>query len=305
MADRLEFTAKLAGILENGKEQDYRMSFSEVEEYFKEDDLNEEQLALVCEYLMSQKVIVSGFVPRKGEIKEVADGDVSGNQEGINEAANKGPLKGRDALSNAEKEFAKEYLRDIESMRPKTEEEMLLKKLMPQVVEIAMDLKRPEIPLGDLVQEGSMALLLGVQKLREPAEIIWEDEEEESEEFISSEEYSRDATLEEDDLEGEALERKLLEEVRSTILTMIEEQTETKARDKKMVSKVSDLDEIIQKMKDDFGRKVSVEEVAEQSGLSPDEIANILKLAGEDAPEEDEDINDLFHVVENGEMPKE
>ncbi len=287
MADRLEFTAKLAEILEKAKGQQSRMSYLEVENYFKEDNLSQEQLALVCEYLMSQKVIVSGFTPRMGEIKE---------------EANQTALKGKEALSKAERDFAEDYLKDLKNMHPKTEEEEFLKDLMPQVVEIAMELKRPEIPLGDLVQEGSVALLLGTQKFWEPAEIIWEDEETEENAFMV--EDDTDAL----DLGDEALKTQILEEVRAAICTMIEEQTETKARDRKMVSRVSDLDEIIQKMKDDFGRKVSVEEVAEQSGLSPEEIADILKLAGEEAPEdipEDSEITELFHVVENGEMPKE
>ena len=287
MADRLEFTAKLAEILEKAKGQQSRMSYLEVENYFKEDNLSQEQLALVCEYLMSQKVIVSGFTPRMGEIKE---------------EANQTALKGKEALSKAERDFAEDYLKDLKNMHPKTEEEEFLKDLMPQVVEIAMELKRPEIPLGDLVQEGSVALLLGTQKFWEPAEIIWEDEETEENAFMV--EDDTDAL----DLGDEAFKTQILEEVRAAICTMIEEQTETKARDRKMVSRVSDLDEIIQKMKDDFGRKVSVEEVAEQSGLSPEEIADILKLAGEEAPEdipEDSEITELFHVVENGEMPKE
>lgn len=287
MADRMEFTAKLAGILEKAKGQQSRMSRSEVEEYFEEDNLSEEQLALVCEYLMSQKVIVSGFAPRTGQIKEETSQKV---------------LQGKEALSKAERDFAEDYLKDIQNMNPKTEEERLLKDLMPQVVEIAIELKRPEIPLGDLVQEGSVALLLGTQKFWEPAEIIWEDEEIEEDIFAGEDEGD---VL---DLGDEDLKIQILEEVRAAICTMVEEQTETKARDKKMVSKVSDLDEIIQKMKDDFGRKVSVDEVAEQSGLSPEEIADILKLAGEEAPEdlsEDSEITDLFHVVENGQMPAE
>lgn len=287
MADRMEFTAKLAGVLEKAKGQQSRMSRSEVEEYFKEDNLSEEQLALVCEYLMSQKVIVSGFAPRTGQIKEEASQKI---------------LQGKEALSKAERDFAEDYLKDIQNMNPKTEEEELLKALMPRVVEIAIELKRPEIPLGDLVQEGSVALLLGTQKFWEPAEIVWEDED--AEEDILAMEDGDDAL----DLGDEEVKNQILEEVRAAICTMVEEQTETKARDKKMVSKVSDLDDIIQKMKDDFGRKVSVDEVAEQSGLSPEEIADILKLAGEEAPEdlsEAGEITDLFHVVENGQMPTE
>lgn len=40
-------------------------------------------------------------------------------------------------------------------------------------------------------------------------------------------------------------------------------------------------------MKEEFGRKVSVDEVAERLGISEDEIEDILKLAGEEVKDEE------------------
>ena len=40
-------------------------------------------------------------------------------------------------------------------------------------------------------------------------------------------------------------------------------------------------------MKEEYGRKVSVDEVAERLGISEDEIEDILKLAGEEVKDEE------------------
>ena len=77
MADRMEFTAKLAGILEVATEQGNRITLEEVEKYFEEDHLSEEQIGLVCEYLMSQKVVVAGFQQKSGQIIEKEEPGVS------------------------------------------------------------------------------------------------------------------------------------------------------------------------------------------------------------------------------------
>ena len=44
---------------------------------------------------------------------------------------------------------------------------------------------------------------------------------------------------------------------------------------------------IIKSMKEEYGRKVSVDEVAERLGISEDEIEDILKLAGEEVKDEE------------------
>ena len=67
---------------------------------------------------------------------------------------------------------------------------------------------------------------------------------------------------------------------------MLESHTEEKRRDKKMVERVNDLDETIKSMKEKYGRKVSVDEVAERMGITEDTVEDILKLAGEEVKDE-------------------
>ena len=70
MSDRLQFKEKLDGVLGLAKSQEHHISLEEVEKYFEEDHLSQEQMNLVCEYLMSQKVAVAGYVREKGTVKE-------------------------------------------------------------------------------------------------------------------------------------------------------------------------------------------------------------------------------------------
>ena len=82
-------------------------------------------------------------------------------------------------------------------------------------------------------------------------------------------------------------EEEILEQVRAGMMASLESQTEVKRRDHKMVEKVTELDEAIKSMKEEYGRKVSVDEVAERLGISEDEIEDILKLAGEEVKDEE------------------
>ena len=55
-----------------------------------------------------------------------------------------------------------------------------------------------------------------------------------------------------------------------------------------MVHKVSDMDETIRNMKEEYGRKISVDEVADRMQISENDVADILKLAGEEIKDDEE-----------------
>lgn len=234
MSDRLQFKEKLNGVLELAKAQEHHISLEEVEKYFEEDQLSQEQINLVCEYLMSQKVAVAGYARAKGTLKEEAE-----------EAKNS-------SLSEEERLYVESYMAEIEQMTKHSTYEMKMAEYLPVVVEEAVKLHCTDVFIGDMIQEGSMSLMLALGSIPENAE---------------EETYIR-------------------EEVRAGMLAMAEAQNEVKRQDHKMVERVKELDEVIKDMKEEYGRKVSVEEVAQRMGVTEDEIEDILKLAGEDTEEE-------------------
>ena len=61
MIDQSQFRKKLEALLEQADVQDKRLTNEQIKEFFAEDGLTEEQMLLVYDFLMSQKIVVSGY----------------------------------------------------------------------------------------------------------------------------------------------------------------------------------------------------------------------------------------------------
>ena len=57
MADRLQFQKKLSGLVRLCNEKGRMIEIDEVEAYFGEDGLTDEQMELVYDFLLSQKIM--------------------------------------------------------------------------------------------------------------------------------------------------------------------------------------------------------------------------------------------------------
>ena len=229
MADRLEFQGKLGWILEEAKKHDNRIQKEEIETYFEDDHLSDEQMELVYDYLLSQKVAVSGYERKHGRVCAAEEKESTLTQEE------------QTYLRNYERELQTQAAADQGGLAPYLE----------RVLEIAREIHDGSVFLGDLVQEGNVSLMLAMQESEEEAQI--------------------------------------LDAVREGIEAFQEEQRDVHVRDRKMVEKVDELDGQIKKLKEEMGRKITLEELALYTDRSEAEIRSVLKLAGEeveDAPEE-------------------
>ena len=161
MIDQSQFRKKLEELLEQADVQDKRLTNEQIKEFFAEDGLTEEQMLLVYDFLMSQKIVVLGYYKQQ-------------TTEQIDESK----------FSDEEKQYLAEYTEDLKAMKQEQEGERaeLLKKAvaqdalaksrlielyLPQVVEIAKELHEEGIYLGDCVQEGNVSLILALDMLPE------------------------------------------------------------------------------------------------------------------------------------------
>lgn len=222
MSDAAQFQKKLVEILSLCQAEGNEIEREAVELFFKEDHLTEEQMNLVYDYLLSQKILVKGYA------KVIAAEELVDDLE---------------KFSSEEIEFLKQYEEDMQLL-PENDP---MRDLLPQVVKIAKELYRPEIFLGDLIQEGSFGLVVGMNQ--------------------------------------QANEEVLIQMARESMQAMVESQTEVKIQDQKMADKVNDLDDKIQELTKEMGRKISVDELAQFLEVSEDEIESIIRLAGEDLEE--------------------
>ena len=252
MNDKARFLEKLNGLLVLAKGQESRITIEEVKAYFSEDALTEEQMELVFDYLLAQKISVTGYV--KIDIEE-AEKQVEYTEE--------------------EKAYLKEYEIDLQAVPQATGDELeelhrqamngeeraknrLVEVYLKEVVEIAKQMYQPEVFLGDLIQEGNLGLVLGVEMLA----------------GVQTVAQARDI---------------ITGQIRQSIQMLLEEQSELSSRDKKMVEKVQALDEAITALTEELGRKVTIDELAIYMGMEIEEIEDILKLTGEESETEEEE----------------
>lgn len=226
MSGAAQFQKKLVEIISLCKENGNEIERESVEQFFEEENLSDEQMNLVYDYLLSQKVLVKGYAKMVSaeEIEDISE-----------------------KLTYEEKEFLRQYEEEIQMIPV----EDPMRKWLPQIVQIAKELYHPEVFLGDLIQEGSFGLVIGMSQ--------------------------------------GADEKKLLQMARESMQAMVEAQTEVKLQDQKMADKVNDLDEKIKKLTEEMGRKISVDELAELLEISEEEIEDIIRLAGEDLEETEND----------------
>ena len=247
MEARAEFLKKLNGLVAMAKGQGDQITIDEVKAYFADAALTEEQLELVFDYLLAQKVVVKGYIKMTEAVEE------------------------KITYTEEEEAYLKEYLNDLEAFKEEKagEKESLFAKLiggdasvknrltelyLKEVVEIAKEMYHPEIFLGDIIQEGNVGLILGLDMLADVA----------------------------------TAHETIVNQVKQCIQMLIEEHAEVKSRDNKMVEKVTMLDESIKTLTEELGRKVTIDELAVYMGMTEEEIDDILRLMGEESEEEEE-----------------
>lgn len=245
MKDKALFLEKLNGLLKMAQGQGSQITIDEVQTYFETEALTGEQMELVFEYLLAQKVAVKGYM----------------KVETVNEKE----------FSEEEKAYLQEYVKDLEAFKTVSGEELqglyeealqgsdaakkrLIEIYLKDVVSIAKEMHHPSVFLGDLIQEGNLGLIIGVDLITESKEAHQE----------------------------------ILAQIRQSMQLLLEEQTELSSRDKKMVEKVQMLDESIKNLTEELGRKVSIDELAVYMGMEIEEIEDILKLTGEEMEDQEE-----------------
>ncbi len=245
MKEKALFLEKLNGLLVLAKGLDSQIAIEEVQHYFAEDALTQEQMELVFEYLLAQKIVVKGYLK-------------------VEPASEK-------QFTEEEQQYLQEYTTDLQAFKAVTDEEMkllyegaaagsteakqkLIEALMPEVVAIAEEMYQPRIFLGEMIQEGNLGLVLGVEALTQ----------------------------------AEGAHEQIVMQIRQNIQLLIEEQAELQSRDRKMIEKVETLDEGIKTLTEELGRKVTIDELAVYMGVDMEEIEDILKLTGDEPGEPDE-----------------
>ena len=246
MQERYIFREMLSEIKGLADQKGNRLSLDEIREFFKNAHLTEEQLQMVCAYLNEEKIQIEGY---EGAGKQEApDKEEAGMME--------------------ESDCLELYQAELEEIEELSEEEELKyfqlasagdpaakSRLTEHYLRTVYDLSRTfafgTVPRGDLIQEGTVALMLALEEL----------------EFSGKLEDYRNF---------------LYEKIREAMEDTLSEGQDLKDMGDKVAQKVNHLSEAVHNLEEDLEHKVSVEELSAYLDMPMEEIKDILRMAGDE-----------------------
>lgn len=261
MLDKIAFMETLHSVQEVARTSLTPLSKEEIQTYFKDMELTKEQEEMVYQYLLH---------PQEETVSESED--ESENESEVNyETGN-----GLNAAENSESERAvsarfQMYLDELSDIPVLTEqqetalyerlangEETVIAELSRQwlkkVVEIASEYQVEDVLLDDMVQEGNMGLLMGLQS------------------FLGKKTSNPKKALE--------------QLVREAIEGYVDEESGEGEQENSILAKVSLIHEAKETLAKELGSEPSIRQLAEYTRISEEEISDIVSLAKEVKKEE-------------------
>lgn len=240
MDEQTRFKTALAALSACAEQQNRRLCQRQVQEFLQDMELTEEQLQLVYGYLASKRIQVEGV-----ELKTAEE----------------------EPYTAEEQEFLKQYRKELKAVRRQKAEELpvllerasdgdrearalLTEHYMDQVLAIAGEYAHGGMLLQDLVQEGNLGLMIGLDTLG----------------------------LKE---EGMAPEDYLENEIHRAIRSALDEQEGEKDTGEQISEKLNRLADSITELTEELERQVTPEELSVYLDMPLEELEDLLRIAGE------------------------
>lgn len=239
MDDKLKFQEALVSLQSRAEEQGGVLTIEEMQDCLKNMNFNQEQLGMISAYLTGKGIHVEGAELPEEEQKPYTE---------------------------EEEEFLVQYRKELKSARRQPEDrleilwqqvkqgervarELLAEHYMEKVLAVAEEYAHQGILIQDLVQEGSLGLLMGLNSFDQP-----------------------------EDLEPEEhLER----EIRKSIRQAMEEQNGESSVGEEVTRKLNRLADSITELTEDLGRQITPDELSVYLEMPLEEIEDLLRIAGD------------------------
>lgn len=252
MLDQAKFMEMLGEITQVAKVQENRITKEEIASYFADMDLQEEHFQHVYQYLGENGITVPGFLYQKTLENTVEEKEISKESSQDGEEGKKSPVLSMymediscfGVLSDQEKTRLFLALREGDTKA----KEQLLEGYLPVVVEMAQKYKDKGMPVEDLIQEGNIGLLQALDQVATISNIG------DAQDFI-------------------------VETIRQAMVEVVDAEIGANDWEAQVVAKTGLIHEASKYLAEDLGRVATVEELAEFTKLSKEEIKDILQLS--------------------------
>ena len=240
MDDKVKFQAALAALQSRAEEHGGVLNIEEMQDYLKDMEFSQEQLGMISAYLTGKGIHVEGAALPEEEKKPYTE---------------------------EEEEFLAQYRKELKAARRQPEEqlallwqqvqegeqkarELLAEHYMDKVLAVAEEYAHQGMLIQDLVQEGSLGLLTGLNSFGQQPE--------------------------------EPGDEKYLErEIRKGIRQAMEEQKSERSVGEEVTGKLNRLADSITELTEDLGRQITPDELSVYLEMPLEEIEDLLRIAGD------------------------
>ncbi len=251
MQNKIVFREMLSEIKKLADRKENRLTTEEIRAFFANARLDEEQMKLIYEYLLSEKIQVVGYESEEERRTVlVPPGEETQQEESF--------------LAD---HFLDLYLEELEGLEQATEEEeralfleaargseeargRLVQLHLKTVYELSMTYLGQELAQSDLIQEGNVALLLAMDQLPEDG---------------SLEDYRMHLFMR-------------IQEAMEEAIGLSKDQRQL---DEHLAGRANHLREAVENLEEDLEHKVSIEELSAYLEMPLEEIKDILRMTGE------------------------
>lgn len=244
MLDRGHFLEMLSDIKDIAEAQDNVLSQKEIQEFFGSEELSKEQLDLVYQYLEGEKIHVDGYDYQSASDTKAA---TKAKQESLSSACISTYFEELGRIAAMDSREEDQLYLAVRSGDAKAKER-LIEGWLPRIADYAKRYKDKGALQEDLIQQGNIGLLMGVELLMEQREVS---------------------------IFREFLEENILKAMEDYIDEMMVQDDGAKT----VVAKRNLLYEATKYLCEDLGRTPTEQELAEYTHLKMEEITDILEIS--------------------------
>ncbi len=276
MSDKNKFFEMLNSITEVARVQDNHISREDIKKLFGDMQLNESQYEHVYAYLAANNIKIDGYIEGNNEYRQAVlhdiENDIIDEKEQETEQETEAITEDstiEDTTKHEEKDsiYLKMYLEDLSAIDElgKEEEKELIDKIkngdehskvrliegyLKLVVKIAKEYVNKGILIEDLIGEGNMGLMSGVNSINEL-------------------------------VDHSNLSSYLENAIRETLIEVTKENTEQDKFAKRVMERANYLNSASNELAEDLGRKPTIKELSEYTKITVEEIIDILNMSGD------------------------
>ncbi len=256
MRDQNEFMKQMLELVELAKANDSRITKEEVNQFCSDLELTTPQLKLVYDFLDEHNVEVVGHKSKKKSGKTA---------EGFQTSEGEDP----DAdLNTEDSKYIRIYRKEIRELPEYSEEERnqfyakllagdesvmhtVIESYLKRVVTLASKYKNRGVPLEDLIQEGNLTLITAVDMLCGNSAVT-------------------------------DVKKELDRSIRARLIELADSQMESRGQENTIVAKTNLIHEATKVLAEEWGRLATIEELADYTKMSEEEIRLYVDLSLEE-----------------------